>query len=159
MNISSRGLQIIKDSEGLRSNVYNDVAGYPTIGYGHKLTVTEIASGIYSHGITEADATTLLQSDVVDAQQAVGRLVKVPLTQGQFDALVDWVFNLGSGRLASSALLKCLNAGRNDDAVEQLLLWTHAGGKECSALVKRREAEAVLWRESSVPDAATAPAA
>ena len=109
---------------------------------------TEITSGKFSHGISEADATTLLQSDVVDAEQAVGRLVRVPLTQGQFDALVDWVFNLGSGRLASSTLLKCLNAGRYDDAVEQLLLWTHAGGKECSALVKRREAEAALWRRA-----------
>jgi lysozyme len=109
---------------------------------------TEITSGKFSHGISEADATTLLQSDVVDAEQAVGRLVRVPLTQGQFDALTDFCYNLGSGRLASSTLLKVLNAGRYDDAVEQLLLWTHAGGKECSALVKRREAEAALWRRA-----------
>jgi GH24 family phage-related lysozyme (muramidase) len=67
-------------------------------------------------------------------------------SEGRFDALVDWVFNLWSGHLASTNLLKCLNAGRYDDAVEQLLLWTHAGGRECSALVKRREAKAVLWR-------------
>jgi lysozyme len=66
---------------------------------------------------------------VQSAEEAVSRLVKVPLTQRQFDALTDFAFNLGGGRLASSTLLKDLNAGRYDEAVEQLLLWTHAGGR------------------------------
>jgi lysozyme len=75
-------------------------------------------------------------------------MVKAPLTQGQFDALVDFTFNLGAGRLASSTLLKSLNAGRYDDAAEQLLRWDHAGGQENAALKARREAEAELWRNA-----------
>jgi lysozyme len=82
--------------------------------------------------------------------------VKAPLTQGQFDALVDFCFNLGAGRLTASTLLKCVNAGRYDDAVEQLLLWDHAGEQECSALKARREAEAELWRNTQVERQAAA---
>jgi len=74
----------------------------------------------------------------------------VPLSQGQFDALVDFVFNLGSGRLASSTLLKILNAGRYADAAEQLLRWDQAGGKECPPLKARREAELALWQGKSL---------
>jgi lysozyme len=68
-------------------------------------------------------------------------------SEGLFDPLTDFVFNLGSGRLASSTLFKCLNASRFEAAVEQLLLWTHAGGAECPALVKRRDDEAAMWRD------------
>ena len=80
-----------------------------------------------------------------DAEQAVERLVKVPLTQGQFDALVDFCFNLGAGRLASSTLLKALNGGRYEAAAEQLLRWDVAGGEENAGLKARREAEFALW--------------
>ena len=82
--------------------------------------------------------------------------MKAPLTQGQFDALVDFCFNLGAGRLIASTLLKCLNAGRYDDAAEQLLLWDHASGQECSALKARREAETELWRNAQVEQQAAA---
>jgi lysozyme len=88
----------------------------------------------------------ILACDVRDAEQAVERLVKVPLTQGQFDALVDFCFNLGAGRLATSTLLKVLNGARYDDAAEQLLRWDRAGGQENSGLKMRREAEVALWR-------------
>jgi lysozyme len=145
MQFSTAGLELLKRSEGFRSHVYLDVAGHPTIGYGHRLLHPES----FPDGIDEAQATEILYADVREAEQAVQRLVRVHLTQGQFDALVDFVFNLGSGRLATSTLLKILNAGRYDDAVEQLLRWDHAGGQECAALKDRRQAEAALWRESS----------
>jgi hypothetical protein len=67
------------------------------------------------------------------------------LTQGQFDALVDFVFNLGSARLASSTLLRYLNAGKYDDAAWKLLAWDHAGSRELPALKLRRESEFRLW--------------
>jgi GH24 family phage-related lysozyme (muramidase) len=143
MEFSSIGLALLKQSEGLRAQVYNDVAGYPTIGYGHKLRPGEC----FPDGISEAFASNLLQIDVQAAERAVRDLVKVPLSQGQFDALVDFVFNLGVGRLASSTLLKVLNAGRYTDAAEQFLRWDQAGGKEVSALKERREAEAALWKQ------------
>jgi lysozyme len=87
----------------------------------------------------------LLRADAQDAEQAVTRLVKAPLTQGQFDALVDFVYNLGSARLANSTLLKLLNAGRYDEAANQLLLWDHAGTVEVAGLKARRLAETKLW--------------
>jgi lysozyme len=139
------GLQLIKQQEGFRSRTYLDVAGFPTIGYGHRL----IHPGSFPDGIDEAQASEILAADVRDAEQAVERLVKVPLTQGQFDALVDFCFNLGSGRLASSTLLKVLNGGRYADAAEQLLRWDQAGGKECPPLKARREAELALWQSKA----------
>jgi len=144
MKFSATGMELLKSSEGFRNRVYLDVAGLPTIGYGHRL----LHSDSFPNGINELQAANLLACDVRDAEQAVQRLVKVPLTQGQFDALVDFTFNLGSGRLASSTLLKSLNAGRYDDAAEQLLRWDHAGGQENAALKARREAEAELWRNA-----------
>jgi lysozyme len=146
VKLSAQGLQLIKQQEGCRSRTYLDAAGFPTIGYGHRLEGPETLNGKFSHGIDEALAADILASDVGYAEQAVGRLVKVSLTQGQFDALVDFCFNLGSGRLASSTLLKLLNGGNYADAAEQLLRWDQAGGKECPALKARREAELELWQ-------------
>jgi GH24 family phage-related lysozyme (muramidase) len=143
-------LQLIKQQEGFRSRTYLDVAGFPTIGYGHRL----IHPGSFPDGISEADAAEILAADVRDAEQAVGRVVGVPLTQGQFDALVDFCFNLGAGRLAKSTLLKVLNDGRYADAAEQLLRWDQAGGQECPALKARRLAELVLWNRASQSAAA-----
>jgi lysozyme len=73
----------------------------------------------------------------------------VDLTQGQFDALVDFCFNLGAGRLASSTLLRCLNAGRCDAAAEQLLRWDLAGGEVNLGLKARRETELRLWKSGA----------
>ena len=79
------------------------------------------------------------------AETLVLRLVKVARAQCQFEALVDFVFNLGAGRLASSTLLKDLNAGKYGDAAQQLLAWDHAGGEEIEGLKERHEAEHALW--------------
>jgi lysozyme len=144
MKFSVTGMELLKRSEGFRSRVYRDAAGFPTIGYGHRLLHPES----FPNGIDEPQAANLLAVDVRDAEQAVERLVEVPLTQGQFDALVDFCFNLGAGRLASSSLLKDLNAGKYADAAQQLLLWDHAAGRENAALKARRQAEAALWRSN-----------
>ena len=145
MNISQEGLDLIKRSEGLRLNVYKDAAGIPTIGWGHKCQAVDSFPG----GIDEAMAEHILACDVDEAAQAVDRLVKVPLTQGQFDALVDWVFNLGEGRLAKSTFLTCLNDGNYANAAEQMILWCHAGGEELPALVTRRNEELKLWNAAN----------
>lgn len=141
MQISAAGLELLKRSEGFRSRVYLDVAGFPTIGYGHRLLHPES----FPTGISEEQAAEILICDVREAEQAVQRLVKVPLTQGQYDALVDFCFNLGQGRLANSSLLQCLNLGQYAAAAEQLLRWDHAGSHENLALKARREAEFALW--------------
>jgi lysozyme len=144
MKFSAAGMDLLKRSEGFRDRVYLDVAGIPTIGYGHRL----LHSDSFPNGINELQASNLLAYDVRDAEQAVQRLVTVPLTQGQFDALVDFTFNLGAARLAASTLLKSLNAGHYDNAAEQLLRWDHAGGQEYPALKARREAEVELWQNA-----------
>jgi len=146
MHISEAGLELLKKSEGFRDRTYLDLAGFPTIGFGHRLLHPES----FPNGISEEQAAEILLSDVRDAEQAVQRLVKVPLTQGQFDALVDFCFNLGQGRLASSSLLECLNAGQYAAAAGQLLRWDHAGARESSALKARREAEIALWENGQI---------
>ncbi len=101
MRFSAAGLAVLMQAEGFRAETYLDVTGYPTIGYGHRLVHPEC----YPQGITEVQAQAILEWDVREAEQAVERLVKVPLTQGQLDALVDFTFNLGSGQLTASILL------------------------------------------------------
>jgi lysozyme len=150
MKLSAEGLDLIKRSEGFRSRTYFDAAGFPTIGYGHRLEPTES----YPGGITDPQAEVILLWDVHEAEQAVERLVRVPLTQGQFDALVDFTFNLGSARLACSALLKELNAGHFDLAAAELLRWDHSGSAEIASLKARRQAEFALWQSTGEKQAA-----
>ena len=152
MRLSAAGLELLKRSEGFRSSTYLDVNGFPTIGYGHRLLHPESLPD----GIGEAQAVEILVSDVRDAENAIERLVKVPLAQGQFDALVDFCFNLGEGRLASSTLLKVLNGGRHGAAAEQLLRWDIAAGHENAGLKVRREAKFSLWASSNSDQKAAA---
>ena len=142
MTPSQACIDLIMRSEGCVLTAYEDAAGVWTIGWGH--AGSDVYLGSLKWSQEQADAA--LQRDLGRASGAVERMVKVPLTQGQFDALVDFTFNLGAGRLASSTLLKCLNAGRYDDACEHLLRWDHAGHVELTGLKARREAEAEMWR-------------
>ena len=105
---------------------------------------------------TSRKVKSILARDIAVAEAAVEHLVKIPLTQGQFDALVDFVFNLGAGRLAASTLLVYLNSGRYTDAAWQLLAWDHAGSKEIAGLKARREAEFKLWNPQSASQIAAA---
>jgi len=152
VELSSAGMELIKKSEGFRDRVYLDVEGYPTIGYGHRLIHPET----FRNGITESQGTTILYNDIHESEQAVSRLVKTQLTQGQFDALVDFVFNLGQVRLAESTLLRELNSGHIAEAGEQLLRWDHAGTQENAGLKARREAELRLWNDERSPQTSAA---
>lgn len=147
MHISDKAVALIKQFEGLRLSAYVDIAGFRTIGYGHKLTTAETFTTL-----TEQQADDILIRDVAIAEAVVTRMVRVPLTQGQFDALVDFVFNLGAGRLASSTLLRLLNAAKYDDAAQQLLLWDHSGGHEVAGLRERREIEYQLWTGNHIKE-------
>ena len=141
MQFSAAGMELLKRSEGFRARIYLDHNGYPTIGYGHKMQQADS----WPHGIDESMAEHILSCDVADAATEIEHLVKVPLTQGQFDALVDFVFNLGAGRLEHSTLLGLLNLGQYDEAGQQILRWDHVGGVDSAALKTRREAELALW--------------
>lgn len=134
---SEEGARFIAAWEGLVLNVYDDVAGVKTIGYGHALKKGES----FPNGITEAQALEILQADLRIAEDSVSRLVKVDLTQEQFDALVSFTFNVGTGAFAKSTLLRVLNSGDKLGAADQMLRWTKAGGKQNAGLLNRRKAE------------------
>lgn len=144
MRISERGLDLIKSFESLRLHAYPDpgTGGDPwTIGYGH--TGPEVHRG---QVITEHEADRLLESDSLRFEKGVGELLTVPATQGQFDALVSFAFNVGLGNLKSSTLLRLFNAGDKGAAAEQFLRWNKAAGKVMPGLTNRRLAEVARFR-------------
>ena len=147
MEISTRGLELIKKSEGLRLQAYQDVIGKWTIGYGHLIKLPE-EKGLLDFHISETYAENLLLKDVQDAVKCVNDKVLVLLTQSQFDALVSFTFNLGCGALNRSTLLRLLNAGEYARASEQFLLWDKAGGKPVAGLSIRRQEEKRMFDES-----------
>lgn len=133
------GYKLTEQFEGLRLEAYLDSVGVPTIGYGHTRGVK------LGDACTAEQADAWLHDDIQCAVHAVNGLVKVELKQGQFDALVDFVFNLGAGNLAHSTLLKLVNAGDFLAAKNEFVKWNRAGGRVLSGLTKRREAEAALF--------------
>jgi GH24 family phage-related lysozyme (muramidase) len=139
MQISNKGLDLIKFYEGLELEAYKCAAGVLTIGYGWTHDVKE------GDTITEERAEELLREGIVQYENAVHDLVDVPLEQHQFDALVSWVYNLGKANLAASTLLKKVNAQEFDEVPDQIRRWNKAGGKVLEGLTKRRESEAKLW--------------
>ena len=95
--------------------------------------------------ITQEQAEEMLRDEMAEYEGYVNRLVTVELNQNQFDAMVSWVYNLGGGNLASSTLLKVLNAGDYDGVPAQIMRWNKAGGKVLEGLTRRRQAEADLF--------------
>jgi lysozyme len=143
MKTSKKGLELIAEFEGFSPTIYKDVAGYPTIGFGHLLKENE--EKLFQNGITKEQAYELLAKDVKEAENAIIKYVRVPLTQNQFDALVSFVYNVGSGNFQKSTLLKELNAKNYAKAADEFLKWTKAGGKEYKGLVRRRQKERELF--------------
>ena len=141
MKISQKGTAFICEFEGLKKEAYQDVVGIWTIGYGH--TGPEVKKGMV---ITESAAVDILKKDLEKFEKDISRLVKVPLTQNQFDALMSFVYNVGAGNLQSSTLLKLLNQGNYEAVPAQMLRWNKAGGKEVAGLTRRRAAEGQLWK-------------
>lgn len=145
MRMSADGLALVKEFEGLRLKAYKCPAGVWTIGYGHTSAAgsPEVNSGME---ITKDEAEAILKRDMVQYEAGVEKLVKVELSQGQFDALVDFAYNAGVGALAKSTLLKRVNEERFDDVPAEFMKWTKGGGRELPGLVRRRRAEVKLWR-------------
>jgi lysozyme len=142
-HITQAGLDLIKQFEGFSPTVYICPAGYPTIGYGHVVKPQEWEK--FSSGITPEQAETLLCQDVQTAEYAVLRLITVPLTDGQFDALVSFTFNLGAGALQRSTLRRKVNRWDHAAVPAEFMKWVWAGGRKLEGLVGRREAEAALY--------------
>lgn len=140
---SAAGLALTKEFEGLRPEAYLDCAGHWTIGYGH--TGPDVHGG---RRITEQEAGALLAADLCDAVQCVNRAVgeAVELAQHQFDALVDFCFNVGRRSFQQSSLLGYVNQEDFSSAAHQFSLWINVDTKPVPGLVRRRAAEATMFR-------------
>jgi lysozyme len=138
--IGKAGLDLIKSFEGLKLRAYLCPAKVWTIGYGS--TGPHVVPG---KSINEAQADELLQDDLDRFEAAVTRLVTVPLTQNQYDALVSFAFNVGISALERSTLLKRVNAKLFDQARAEFAKWNRAGGRPLAGLTRRRAAEAALF--------------
>lgn len=136
---SERGLDLTREFEGCRLQAYQDTGLVWTIGYGH-------TKGVKSGDECDMkQAVQWLREDVQEAVDAVNRLVKVKINQAQFDALVDFVFNLGAGAFAKSTLLRMLNAYDYVGATAQFARWNKDNGKVVAGLTRRRAAEAKMF--------------
>lgn len=144
MQTSDKGIALIKQFEGCKLTAYQDSVGVWTIGYGWTQPVDgkPIRAGMT---IKQETAERLLKTGLVRYESDVSRLVKVNLTQGQFDALVSFTYNLGARSLSTSTLLRKINAGDYTGAADEFLRWNKAGGKVLNGLTRRREAERALF--------------
>jgi len=145
MQMSQEGIDaLLKKFEGCKLKAYRCPANVCTIGYGHTSAAgaPAVTDGMT---ITQKDADDILRRDLVKYEPAVYGMVQQPLTQHQFDTLVDFAYNAGVGALKSSTLLKTVNAAQFDDVPTELMKWTKGGGKVLPGLVRRRQAESTWW--------------
>jgi lysozyme len=150
---SEEGKRLIRYFEGpgamnlsrTRHLPYICPAGKPTIGYGEVISKAEFNRLKAAGGITKEEAKTRFEKLLPERERAVTRLITVPLTQKQFDALVSFTFNLGIGALETSTLRKLLNKKMYVNAAGQFGRWVHGGGKVLPGLVKRRKEEERLF--------------
>lgn len=140
--MSPQGLRLTMECEGMELKAYPDPGsgGHPwTIGYGHTKGVKP------GHTCTREQAARWLVEDISWAEVAVNQLVQVPLTQNKYDALVNFVFNVGRANFAKSTLLRKLNNADYTGAAEEFGRWNKAGGKVLRGLVRRRAKEKELF--------------
>ena len=140
MNTSAEGISLIKKFEGCELTAYQCSAGVWTIGYGH---TKDVEPGMQ---ITQEDAEEMLVEELHEYENYINKYVTAPLSQNQFDAMVSWVYNLGPANLKASTLLKVLNAEDYDGVPAQIKRWNKAGGEILDGLIRRREAEARLFK-------------
>ena len=148
MNIDQKGIELLKEFEGLRLTAYQDSGGLWTIGIG---TIryedgTPVKKGDV---ITKERSEELLLHEVSKSVQAVNDYISVELTQNQFDALVSFTYNLGIGALKNSTLRKKVNVKDFDGAAKEFLRWCNVNGKMIPGLLKRRTKESFLFLSNS----------
>lgn len=149
LRTSPEGVQLIEDSEVFVGHLYNDPVGHCTVGYGtlvHKGNCNGAPSEQpYINGIDKSRARALMMREVVYVEEQVREMVKVPIDQSEFDALVDFAYNLGCTALHDSTLLRLLNQGQYDLAAEEFGRWVFANHKKLSGLAVRRGKEKALF--------------
>jgi lysozyme len=125
--------------EGCKLTAYRDQGGVLTIGYGHTSHVYE------GQTCTQEEADSWLAQDITLAENAVNRLVGVKLTQGEFDAVVDFTFNVGVSKFSNSTMIHLLNEGKYGEAANEFEKWKYVGGVVCAGLLRRRVAEKAVF--------------
>ena len=140
MQISQEGLALIKKFEGCELEAYLCPAGVWTIGYGHTKDVKE------GDKINKDEADYLLQEEMIEYESYINDMVDVDLNQSQYDSMCAWVYNLGPSNLGSSTMLRVLNEGKYDEVPQQMKRWNKANGEVLDGLIRRREAEALLFQ-------------
>ncbi len=141
MNIGPKGIELIKEFEGCVLTAYKCQAGVLTIGYGH--TGKDVTENLT---ISQEDANELLYDDLFVFETGVNKLTaELDITQGMFDALVSFAYNLGLHSLAQSTLLKLLKQNKVLEASNEFCRWNKVNGKESAGLSRRRAAEAELF--------------
>lgn len=148
MKASIVAITLLQEAEGFRAKPYKDGPGKWTIGYGHLIKPGESFTSI-----TKQQAYDLLLKDIAEHEDEIENIIKVPLTQNQYDALVVFVFNIGEDRFAKSTLVRKLNAGDYDAVPSELRRWNkHRDEKTGEMIVSpglknRREKEVLLWEK------------
>jgi lysozyme len=145
MKVSEQCIKMIKHHEGVRKKPYQDPIGLWTVGVGHLIEDGKKLPKEWNRELTDEEVDELLYKDLKRFETGVKRLTKVALSQGQFDALVSFSFNVGLGNLQSSTLRSKLNREDYKGAAEEFPKWRRAGGKILPGLVKRRVDERALF--------------
>lgn len=147
MEIGKKGLDLIKKFEGWFSAPYKDPIGIPTIGYGFTYYLPSRKKvTMQDKPLTKEQGEVMLKQVLKGYEGDVLRLVKKPLTQNQFDALVSFTYNLGGANLGKSTLLKKINVNPNDPTIKaEFVKWNLAGDKIYAGLTRRRKEESELY--------------
>lgn len=145
MNVSDKCVNMIKHHEGFVRKPYQDPIGLWTVGVGHLIGDGKILPKEWNKEFTDEEIDQILCEDLERFEIGIQRLTKVNLSQGQFDALVSFSFNVGLGNYQSSTLRAKLNRGDYEGASNEFWKWRRAGGKILKGLVKRRADEKALF--------------
>jgi lysozyme len=144
MQLSAAGAAYIKKQEGFRAMPYPDPSGNGTdIGYGHQIKASEAAT--LKGPISRQTAEVLFNADAADISQTINNNLRVGVSQGQFDALVDFGYEFGAPKLLGSTLWQLLNSGDYAGAAQQFNLWVHSGGQVSQDLVNRRAGDVQMF--------------
>ena len=144
-HINERGIEIVKSFEGLSLKPYLCPAKVWTVGYGSTTGSDGGPVDPDMEPITEVHADALLGRDLETSERWVSRLIKEPLSENQFSALVSFTFNVGAGEFQRSTLRMKLNRGEYQNAADEFPKWRRAGGRILAGLVRRRTAERALF--------------
>ena len=145
LTVDDDGINFIKQFEGFRSDPYQDSVGVWTVGYGSTFLPDGSRVTADTPSVDEDDAVSLLKHALTKFEKVINEVVTVELNQNQFNALADFVYNVGSGNFESSTLLKDINAGDFTSAAEQFGRWNKAGGHVLAGLTTRRGKESELF--------------